>query len=181
MKISKYIKNNSYDIKTVDFTMLGFRKISTWIKGRKVKTDYCDEITGDIVVQKLFNDIIENDVLVGVEIVFNWIGEDDEIEDTKTQKAYLDILEAGEMTRKRRQRAIDKLVLSTRAFPQIAYVLDTIFSHYKVEIEKFIATGSDVFRDAMENEENEEIKGLLNAIANPENNFTVKDSILYEI
>lgn len=181
MRLEKKLANIGYDVRDIDFTLFGFHKKSTWNKGRKQKTGYYDPQTDELIVQKTFTDIMENDVLIGIEILFEWIGMNGEVAESKTQEVYLDILESGELVRKRRQRAIDKLVLSTRAFPKIAYVLDTIFAHYKTEIEKFIATGSSVFKDAMENETDAEIKKLLNAIANPENNFTVKDSILYEI
>ena len=193
MKLSKYIKNISYDIKSIDFSMLGFRKKSKWVKGRKTESEYVDPETDELIVKKTFTDVIENDEMVGIDILFEWMDDQNNVADSKTQRVYMDMLETGELLRKRRQRAIDRLIVSAKMYdkaladanisqPQtLEQTVGIIFDHYRTEMDKFIETGSDEWKNAMNSETDPQISGILGYVANPANNFTIKDSILFEI
>lgn len=183
MNINKYTTLKPWDIKDIDFTLLGFKKNSIYSKGRRVVSEYIGD-DDEIVVKKSFTDLLDtNGIFEGIDILFEWYGENDTVLDSKTQKVYMDNFEASIYLQKRRERAIGYLTFSAQGTPIETY-LKQIFDHYKNEIEEYKTIGSDTFRNAVENESNSTINQLL-AIEVPRydgnGTITVKNSILTAI
>ena len=166
----------------IDFTIIGLRKETPkYEKGRKTA---CQYFFGDtLAVAKTFTDVIEEDQLVGIEIVFTWYNLEGNVKATKAERAVtFNKYSALTEQRKRRERAVDYLVAGSVDTPLETYVA-LIFEHYRVQIQTFISTGSSVFQEAIQSEANPQISQLLGIEVAPEKypGFTLAMSMLGQI
>jgi len=121
--------------------------------------------------------------LVGIEIVFTWYDLEGNVKITKAERAVtFNKYSALTEQRKRRERAVDYLVAGSVGTPLESYVT-LIFDHYRIQIQTFISTGSTVFQDAIQSEEDPQISQLLGIEVAPEQypGFTLALSMLGQI
>lgn len=178
----------------VDFTILGFRKISpNYDRGRKVKAEYRCIATGDLVIEKVFTDKIDISTgrVSGLEITFNWYKQDGSIGITKTEevKEY-NRFESETLQRRRREKQLDYLVGSAKGTPIEPYV-GVVFASFAVQEQKYITHASpDLAQDlsaAMQDDspENAQLYSILNIDVprndSPTQTIKLGDSILYQI
>lgn len=133
------VLNDSLDPLTSDFTILGFRKESpSYFRGRKTKAIYKCTTTEDIIVEKIFNDIIDSEgLLSGIEVKFNWYYEDNSIglEKTEVVKRY-NKYEAETEERKRRYRQFDYLRASVKHTPYESYIA-ALIGYFQSDIDAY--------------------------------------------
>jgi len=125
-----------------DFSLLGLRKESpSYERGRKTRAVYKCVEKEEVVVEKIFNDVRnENGTLTGIEVTFNWYNEDNEIGLSKTEivRKY-NKYEAETEERKRRGRQTDYLVAGAKGTPieaSINAVFDMLFNEVQVYEQK---------------------------------------------
>lgn len=170
-----------------DFSILGFRKESpSYERGRKTQALYKCVDKEEIIVEKIFNDIRdENGRLTAVQVTFNWYDEDDNISLTKTEivRKY-NKYEAETEERKRRERQIDYLVAGAKDTPIESYI-NTVFSHYYDEQMVYKQKGTDEFSNAILTETDPTILMILGIEVprgdDPSKLISVKNSILYQL
>jgi hypothetical protein len=179
-----------------DFTVIGLRKQSPlYEKGRKTKAFYRDPNNDDLVVEKIFSDVVGNHKILnatggfdeipgitGLQVTFNWYKEDGTIGLTKTEIVKeLTRHEAETMLRQRRERAMDYLLGGAKGTPIEPY-MNTIFDHYYDSILKYKENGSSALADNINGEDNPAIIPLLNIqIPQSVGLVSVKQIILFEI
>lgn len=181
-----------------DFTVLGFRKVEPhYDRGRKVKSEYICATSDDLIVEKIFTDVLdENGVLVGLQIQFNWYTEGGEIGATKTEiaKTYNE-WKSETVMRERREYQKDFLVREAKRSGAQQYM--TMLLHYfDEEIEDYISTGDQAWENAVKTHQPKfinddpaqgvdqtaietQIYGILEA--RPENQLSIKEAILYQL
>jgi len=167
-----------------DFSILGFRKMSPgYVKGRKVLTQYLDNVLEEVIVEKIFIDVIdENGLLIGLEITFNWYSENGDVGVSKTEivKNY-NATEAEEEYEKRRRRQIRFLKASAKAKPGFGPYVDLLFAHFYQQIEAYKDPGTNAFKVSMENETDPTIRTILDTVFDSETGATVQQLIIAEL
>ena len=175
---------DTQDPTRIDFTIIGLRKETPkYEKGRKTSCQYFHPETGKLAVEKVFSDVIESDQLVGIDILFMWYDNKGDVKIAKSERAItLNRYSALTEQRKRRERAVDYLVAGSVGTPLESYV-SMIFAHYQTQIQNFVATGSSVFADAINNEQDPQIKALLGiqVAAQTHPGYTLQMSMLGQI
>ncbi|BAV39311.1 hypothetical protein BPT24_186 [Tenacibaculum phage pT24] len=149
LRISKILDSTISNIKDFDFTLLSeLTKVSPlYDKGRKIKSDYINN--GEIFVEKIFTDVINDSKLSGIEMTINWFNTDDSIGLTKTQIVKnFNPAERKTELRKRRTRVIDYLIASAEESGN-GFVIDILLKKFKIEIELFIENGTQDFENAL--------------------------------
>ena len=149
------------------------------------ETEGPSQNNGLLAVEKIFSDIIDpNDgSLVGIAINFVWYDHDGNIGESKTETTVsLNKYAAATELRKRRGRQIDYLVAGAIGTPLEPYV-NMIFEHYYEEALKYREKGTSEFADAINNETNAQILGLLGIEVAPQTHpgYTLKMSMLSQI
>lgn len=178
-----------------DFSILGFRKMAPYYdRGRKDKALYMCVDKEEIIVEKIFKDIRNDDGrLTDLEITFNWYREDGTIGLSKKEiaKSY-NKSEAKTEERKRRERQLDFL-LAEGEDSAAAPILDDIFEHYYEQILHYKENGSSILADAINadsdpnNEDADEQIAFYLTIRVPlaampdTHNVPIKEAILYQI
>ncbi len=150
---------------TTDFTILGFKKTSpSYDRGRKIVAKYVCLDTGQVVVEKLFNDIRNSDgILTALQVTFNWYSEDDTIGLTKTEvvKSF-NRYEAETYERKIRYRQFDYLRASVKGTPNEPYI-NILMNHYSSLISNYENSGNLALDAAMLSETDPTILAILSA------------------
>jgi len=197
LRVHRVLSKN-LDHRTSDFSILGFRKSSPkYVRGRKVEADYMCIEKDEVIVKKLFSDVRnEEGILTGLKVNFEWWDENNQVGDVKEEivKTY-NQWEAQTEERKRRDRQIDFLVAEGIRSNTSQYI-DLVFGFFKLEIDKYRASGSNAWELALRNHAPKfinddpgqgpdatavetQVYGILETI--PENNLSVKEAILYQI
>lgn len=89
---------------------------------------------------------------------------------------------AGFVMRKTRENRIDNLVAQLPVFGLQLSDLEKVFLEFKDEFFSYIWLGTDTFKTAITNYNTPgDILTILDTVANPDNNFTIRDSIIYEL
>jgi len=166
--------------RTTDFTIIGLTKEApAYEKGRKVRAQYHDPKTGDIVVEKIFKDIIRSGRLSSLDITFNWYDESGEVSVTKTDTVRnYSFDEAETALRHRRAKQMDYLKGFSRGTPLEAY-MDVLFSYYEHERLAYVESGSVELQDAIMTEDDSDMLAILNAPVSE--GVTVSMAILNQI
>lgn len=158
-------------------------------KGRKNSTGYfLDREQTNLAIQKIFSDELdENGFLKGLNIIIKWFDIYGNPVLVKPVYVSLSLSESAEMIIKRRKRIIDYLKESGVRLG-VKQHIDSLFSHYtnyqqsgvtKNLLNSFIENGSDELKQAVTNENNQEIADILNHVL--PNGTTIKDSLLHQI
>jgi len=182
-------KNYTHDyiMNEVDFSILGFRKMSPYYdRGRKRSAEYWCADKDEIIVRKTFSDVLdENGKLIELKVLFEWFKENGEVGLSKTQ-----IVEryskskARTVLRERRYRAMDFLESEAEGTPlePIMEYLTTLFHN---EIEKWKSHNSDVFKEALFNTTDPTAQAYLNIqvplTSMPHLQTKIINSILFQI
>lgn len=191
-----------HDPLITDFTLLGFRKESpSYERGRKTRAIYKCATKEEIIVEKVFSDVFdENGVLKGIEVNFKWHNEDGEVGLEKTEVVRkFNKYEAETEMRKRRERQIDYLVAGAKGTP-IEASLDAVFNMLYAEVilykEQGNATALGKALDAVKyipsalpgsaEEANNQMWAILNQVPlprvdDPEKHIYVIQSIKYQV
>ncbi len=173
---------------TSDFTILGFRKKAPhYDRGRKVRAEYWCVDKDEVIVEKIFDDIRdeENGRLTDLQVTFNWYDEDGNIGLSKTEIVKeLNKAQSETIERQRRERSIDFLISEARYTPNEPYVT-MLMLHYETEINHFKTKAADDFASALNNETDPTILAILSArvpfASNNDYTVPIKESILYQI
>jgi len=171
---------------TSDFSILGFRKKAPhYDRGRKTKAEYHCAINDDMIVEKIFSDILENGKLSKLQIEFRWFCEDGTIGLTKTEIVEdYSKAKAKTVLRERRERSIDFLISEGEDTP-VEPIMNALISHYENVKDDYIKYGNDSFANAILNETDPTMNGYLDIRVpfTSDNNFNVpiRESILYQI
>jgi hypothetical protein len=89
---------------------------------------------------------------------------------------------AGGFLRNTRENKIDNLVAQLPVFGLSLSDLEKVFLEFKEEFFSYIWLGTDTFKNAITNYNTQgEVLTILDTVANPDNNFTIRDSIIYEL
>ena len=176
-----------WDPKISDFTILGFRKVAPqYDRGRKAQAKYLDDENGDLIVEKIFSDIRnESGRLTDLQCKFNYYAEDGSIGMSKTEiiKSF-NKSEAKTEERKRRERQMDYL-LAEAEYTDAEPILDSIYSHYYDEQQRYKEDGADVLAEALNNETDTTIAFYLKIrvplAVDPSFTIPIKEAILYQI
>lgn len=187
------------DARTHDFTILGFRKLSPkYDRGRKIEARYLCASGDDLIVRKIFRDERDPQTgrLTGLLIDFEFMTEDDKVGLSYTEKVKsFNEWESATEERKRRERQRDFLIAEGIRSGASSH-FDLMFTFHKLEIDKYIGTGSDAWANAIQNHQPKfinddpnqgvdqaaietQVYGILNA--RPEGELTVGEAILYQI
>lgn len=90
--------------------------------------------------------------------------------------------QAQEIKRSNNQKKIDHLFGQIEAFGLDRSMIATLHNTFKTEVDEFVEHGTDTLKNAITNYNTPgEIKTILDTEANPENNYTIRDSIIYEL
>lgn len=185
LRIERYLlPDYKREVTTRDYILETRPKLkarSHYAKGSiKEYTNYLGE-EDELVVRNLFTDIIEEGKFLGVKVVHQWIkeGTEDEVGKELEEEVIMDVGVAFDYLRKRRQRLISYLQITAKGTPIEAGV-ETLLKYYFTEVELFIQGGTKDLEDAINNEETQAIKDLLNTVVSAEGT-TVKDTILNQI
>lgn len=178
----------SSDPLTSDFSILGFsKKAPHYDRGRKIKAEYWCPTNNEIVVEKVFKDIINESTgrLLSLEVTFNWYNENNEIALTKTEIVKeLNKAQSETIMRQRRERSIDFLVSEARYTPNEPFI-EMLINHYEVQITHFKDKGSNEFALALNSETDQTILTILSArvpfASDPTFTVPIKESIEYQI
>ena len=160
-------------------------------RGRKIKAKYVCQETGDLIVDKTFEDIeninAANATVLDLKVTHNWYREDGTIGLTKEEIVYsFSKTEAAKLYQGRRIAAINFLVSEVKGTPFETHI-DNLMNHYHLEIESYLSPqGSSAFADAIKAETDPTILAILSSqvpFSGDPANFTipVKESILYQI
>jgi hypothetical protein len=127
-----------------DFTILGFRKESpSYERGRKTRALYKCVDKDEVIVEKVFSDVIEDGVLTGIKVNFRWYDEENNVGLEKTEVVRrFNKYEAETEQRKRRERQIDYLVAGAKGTPiedHISKVFDMLYSEVILYKEQGVA------------------------------------------
>lgn len=174
-------------IKTqVDFSLLGFRKMSpSYDRGKKTRALYKCVNKDEVIVEKIFNDIRdENGILKALSVTFNWYDEDDKIALSKTEEVkQYNIFEAETEERKRRYRQFDYLRASVKGTPYEPYI-GVLIGHYQLQIDAYKNDGLLQLNTDMTTESDPNISAILHAPIARNDGLgatTVMKSIQYQI
>lgn len=161
LRIIKFIDDNEIKHKDFDFTLVLLKDEPLYHKGLKIKQDYLDPETEELIVSKHYSEIIGDRIIfgktspnriLGLEIRIDWYDFYGNVGSTKIQKVKkFNREEEGErkLVRRQRQIAILKaLALGTPAEP----VVDAIYTYYDEQVRFYINQGTSVFYDALMNE-----------------------------
>ena len=165
----------------IDFSLLGLRKESpSYSLGRKTESSY---FHGEkLCVRKVFEDVVVDDDLTGLEIIFEYYDNAGNVGSAKRETAVTyNKFQAQTVIRSRRQRIIDYLVAGAKDTPIEVYI-DQIFDKYFDEVQRFVAKGTGEFRTALENEDDPTLSFILGLDVTPlVPGWTVLASILEQI
>jgi hypothetical protein len=100
--------------------------------------------------------------LLGVKVKIEWYKKDNSLDSNiKIIKSWFTREQAGEYLVKRRSRNINNLKGLAKNTTADSYII-TIFDHYKEELNEYIETGADTFKNAIINETDQNIISILN-------------------
>ncbi|MBL7881690.1 MAG: hypothetical protein JNN23_17800 [Chryseobacterium gambrini] len=180
-----------FELMAKDITILNgiVKGEPTYEKGRKAFAGYyLDKEQTNLAIQKIFSDELdENGFLKGLNILIKWFDIYGNPVLVKRVYVPLSVSESAEIIIKRRKRMIDYLKESGLRLGVKEYI-DSLFNYYsnyqqsgitRNLLNSFIENGSDELQQAVTNENNQEITGILNHIL--PNGTTVKDSLLDQI
>lgn len=180
-----------FELMAKDVTILNgiIKGEPTYEKGRKTSTGYyLDKGQTNLAIEKTFSDELdENEFLKGLNILIKWFDIYGNPVLVKRVYVPLSVSESAEIIIKRRKRMIDYLKESGVRLGVKEYI-DSLFNYYsnyqqsgitRNLLNSFIENGSDELQQAVTNENNQEIAGILNHIL--PNGTTVKDSLLDQI
>lgn len=170
-----------------DFSILGFRKEAPYYdRGRKVSSRYMCVEEDEVIVEKIFKDIYDEDgYLKELEIKFNWYDENNQVALTKTEiaKRYHRSQAKTEM-RRRRFRAMDFLEAEAEGTP-LEPIMLAIKNFFYQEQLNWKNDGTTEFRDAILNVTDPTISAYLNILvpltSMPHLSTEIKNSILFQI
>lgn len=187
-----------FEIMTTDITILNgiVKGEPVYQKGVKISSSYyLDKAQTDLAIKKIFTDEYdENGFLIGLNMTIEWYDTLDNIGLSKDVYIPLSVSESASIISKRRKRAINYLQEAGVRLGVSQYI-DLLFTHYSAYlvdgvtynfINNFIENGTKEFENAVLNETNEQILGILNFTIEPPsaeypNGVKVKDSILQQI
>ncbi len=111
----------------------------------------------------------------------NWYNEDESIAFSKTTVNPFSAKDAAKKLKDIRETQILYLQNPEAEYvnPTVKEYIDILFNHYKSEVSDYILSGNNTFLNAINNETNEQILQILNAVL--ADGKTVKESILYQI
>lgn len=180
LRIHRYVTPET-DVETFDFSLLNsIKKISpSYDKGRKTKSKYLGE-DDEIVVEKVFEDIVEDGKLVALGMTINWFNQEKDEDDndvvgfSKYQVVKrFNFAERSTFLRKRRSRVIDWLQASAVGTPIESFV-NALLKHFKTEVDLFIYNNTDDFLTGVANEpqtiKDENGNDVLDGDGNPQPN-----------
>jgi len=188
LKINRYfLEEPNIDVTKRDYTIIGLIKDSPkYDKGRKISASYfADTDRTDLVVKKVFTDILEGDKLIQLKIEHIFYKEDEKIGNIITTYVSLNIAEVATLKRKRRNRSIDYLRASSIGTP-IEEFVTALLKHYKEQIDLYIYNNTLDFNEGVVNETESPYTNYLNIIIEaPSTDYPtgkkVKDSILEQL
>lgn len=178
--------DHDYIKSQVDFSLLGFRKMSpSYDRGKKTRALYKCINKDEIIVEKVFNDVRnQKGILSALSVTFNWYDENNEIALTKTEEVkQYNIFEAETEERKRRYRQFDYLRASVKGTPHEPYIA-ALINHYQWQIDAYKNDGLYTLNTDMLNETDPMINAILNAPVARNDGLgatTVLKSIQYQI
>lgn len=121
--------------------------------------------------------LYENEGVFILEKVVNTDGET--VREKKTPTTFA---EAQALQRKVNQSKIDNLLGQVEAFGLAKTDIAKLHITFKDELLEFVEYGTDTFKNAITNYNTPgDVLTILDAVANPDNNFTIRDSIIYEL
>ena len=164
LRIEEYLIPGA-DVENFDFSLLTTlrKKSPSFIKGRKVSAKYLSE-DGELVVEKLFSDVIEDGHLTKLKMTINWYNDEDEIKLTKEQIVQeFNKVSAGKMLWKRRVAQMHYLEASAKGTPIESHVA-YLFHRYRDEIAEYEFSGSVDFLVAIQNETDPTAVAYLNIV-----------------
>ncbi|WP_336718114.1 hypothetical protein [Chryseobacterium mucoviscidosis] len=180
-----------FELMAKDITILNgiVKGEPTYEKGRKaVAGYYLDKEQTNLAIQKIFSDELdENGFLKGLNILIKWFDIYGNPVLVKRVYVPLSVSESAEIIIKRRKRMIDYLKESGVRLGVKEYI-DSLFNYYsnyqqsgitRNLLNSFIENGTEELKDAVLNENNEEIVGILNHIL--PTGTTIKESLLDQI
>ncbi len=140
-----------------------------------------DGFTNCPAVERLYSLVWENDILAAEQVIMNWYNEDESIAFSKTTVNPFSAKDAAKKLKDIRETQILYLQNPEAEYvnPTVKEYIDVLFGHYKSEVSDYILSGNDAFLNAINNETNEQILQILNAVL--ADGKTVKESILYQI
>ncbi len=131
---------------------------------------YKDYLVGEII----YNHVIKNDRLQGLNLTINWFNYHNEIGDTKSKLTNFTVEKVEEYLEGKRKRQFSylKSALPNEYRPHIT----ALYAHYKTQIDIYKETGNtQPLIEAMTTETNTQIKQILNApIQDPKTGVTAK-------
>lgn len=184
LKTNSFLKNKTREeIESIDIDLLqGLHKESKYSKGYLYqKNYYLDNDKKVLCVKRTYELVYENNFLIGEKNEIFWY---DEKGDVSLQKSFVVNFSAKEAAFKKsqiRQIQIDYLQHPEKPYqiPAIISAINKLFEHYKNVIIDYRLSGSNSFKEAIENETDSSILTILNTKL-PDKK-TVKESILYQI
>ena len=132
---------------------------------------------GEVAVDILFSDVIENNELVKIKKVTNYYYEDGTIYCSKTEHEIVRDLDS--VLRKRYDRAYTFLRKSAKG-TAIEFHVNTILEHYASEVSVWLLGSPQTFIDAVNNETDGTILAYLDIVIH-ESGKKVKDSIIEQL
>ncbi len=176
------------EIKATDVDMLeNMFNHKKYTRGYKVYSRWFNDsnfVNGTTVpsVERLYSLVFNNEgVVTGEQVMMRWYKKSGDVAFSKT---IIENLSAKDVAKKLKEiREIRILYLQN---PESEYInetmrqyIDMLFNHYKQEVLEYILNDSNTFENAILNESNPQILGILGAVL-PDGK-TVKESILYQI
>jgi len=186
LRIFDYM-DSSADPLTQDFSIVGLiKKAPHYDRGKKVKAEYHDPVTNDLVVEKIFKDVLdENGKLRSLEGEFRYYCKDGSLGLVKIEVLEnLSKAKSKTIQRMRRERSIDFLLSEGEDTP-IEVLMEELVDYYEDVKNLYVKYGKSDFADAMVNEQDPLMLHYLTIrVPFTSDNLytiTIRDAILYQV